>query len=231
METPMLLKRLARRAAAILIVCLIGTNVSYVAAQTHIPGKSHLGGWVFIDINNDGEIAFSTDPNPEWMIANAVVSLYSQSGPETFIASTQTDQFGRFFFPNLDPGTYGLKQTQPVEYVDGIDSVGRFQALTSGGVPPNASPGTSANNEFNNIVLPANVWGDYFLFGERGLRSGYVSKRFLEGYEPLMEFGTDEPGFVIPEPATVWLVTAAAALGLTPRRLRRKRNGGSGEFR
>ena len=56
----MLLQRLIGRAAAILIVCLFGTNVSYVAAlPPHTPGTSQLGGWVYIDRNNDGEINFA----------------------------------------------------------------------------------------------------------------------------------------------------------------------------
>jgi hypothetical protein len=216
----MLLKRLSMRAAAILIVCLIGTNVSYVAAQTHTPGKSQLGGWVYIDSNNDGQLAFSTDPNPEWMISNVKIRLLSQSGTE--IDFRFTDQFGRYFFNDLNPGTYALEQVPPIQYVDGIDTAGKFMSLPSGTVVSSAVVDTSVNNKFSNIVLAANVRGDYFNFGERGLASGYVSKRFLEGYEPVMEFGTDEPGFVVPEPATVWLATTAVGIGLFPSRRRRK---------
>jgi hypothetical protein len=217
----MLLQRLSRRAAAILIVCLIGTNVSYVAAQTHIPGKSELGGWVYIDKNNDGQVNFANEPNPEWMIPNVVIELYTQSNPSTPFKTTQTDTWGRYFFGNLDPGTYGLKQIQPVQYVDGIDTYGVLQALTNQGVPPGTPSGTASTDAFSGIVLPANVRGDHFNFGERGWALGYASKRFLEGFAPLMEFGVDVPAVVIPEPATIWLATAAFGLGLATRRRRR----------
>jgi len=218
----MLLKRLKRRAAAILMLCLFGTNVSFVAAQTRTPGKSELGGWVYIDRNNDGQIAFGTDPYPEWMVPNVVIELYKQSDLVNVFKSTSTDQYGRYFFGNLDPDSYTLKQIQPVQYVDGIDTRGIMQALTSAGVPPNASIGSVSDNTFSNIVLPANVRGDYFNFGERGWALGYASKRFLEGYEPLMEFGVDEPGFVVPEPTTAWLATTALGIVLLPRRRRTK---------
>jgi hypothetical protein len=210
----MLLHRPLGRVAAILIACLFGTNISYVAAQPHTPGKSQLGGWVYIDRNNDGDLAFSNEPNPEFVIGNVVISLYSQVGPETLVATTQTDQFGRYFFNNIDPGTYGLKQTQPIEYVDGIDTLGQMIALTNAGVPPGASVGTMINNAFNSIVLPANVRGDFFNFGERGMAPGFVSKRYLLGSAP-------EMNFTVPEPASAVLLASAVVSGLIPRRRRR----------
>jgi hypothetical protein len=217
----MLLHRPRGRAAAILIACLFGTNLSYVAAQPHTPGTSQLGGWVYIDRNDDGELAFVNEPNPEYMIGNVLVSLYSQIGPETLVTSTRTDEFGRYFFNNLSPGTYGLKQTQPVEFVDGIDTSGQMQALTNSSVLQNSSVGSMVNNAFNGIVLPANVRGDYFNFGERGLAPAYVSKRFLFGSSPILEFGTpDDPGTLIPEPATLWFAVAAVGVGLLSRQRR-----------
>lgn len=210
----MLLQRLWR-AAAILIVCLFGTNVSYVAAQPHTLGLSQLGGWVYIDRNNDGDLAFANEPNPEYVIGGVMISLYSQTGPETLVATTVTDDFGRYFFNNLNPGTYGIKQSQPVQYVDGIDTLGQMLALTNAGVPANASAGVVINNAFNNIVLPANVRGDFFNFGERGLAAGFVSKRFLLGSSPEL------PITVIPEPTSMVLAAVAVLSGLVPRRCRR----------
>ncbi len=210
----MLLQRLIGRAAAILIVCLFGTNASYVAAQPHTLGKSQLGGWVYIDRNNDGDLNFSNEPMPEFVIGGVTVGLYSQSGPETLVATTQTDAFGRYFFNNINPGTYGLKQTQPVQYVDGMDTLGQMFALTNAGIG-NAAVGVMANNAFNSIVLPANVRGDFYNFGELGLMPGFVSKRFLLGSAPEL------PTAVIPEPATITLLAAAAGMAMIPRRRRR----------
>ena len=211
----MLLQRLIGRAAAILFVCLFGTNVSFVAAQPpHTLGKSQLGGWVYIDRNNDGEINFANEPMPEYVIGGVTIGLYSQTGPETLVATTQTDEFGRYFFNNINPGTYGLKQIQPVQYVDGIDTLGQMFALTNAGIG-NAAVGVMANNAFNSIVLPANVRGDFFNFGELGLMPGYVSKRFLLGSAP------EPPITVVPEPATVTLLAAVRGLAMIPRRRRR----------
>jgi hypothetical protein len=199
------------------IACLVGANSTPVtAAPNHTPGTAQLGGWVYIDRNNDGDLAFSNEPNPEYVIPNVTIGLYSQDGPETFITSTVTDDFGRYFFNNLAPGTYGLKQTQPVEYVDGLDTLGQMLALTNAGVPGSASVGTMVNNAFNNIVLPANVRGDYFLFGERGMAPGYVSKRYLLGSAPPMEFVPP-----VPEPTTLFAPLLAAGSLL----LRRRRRG------
>jgi SdrD B-like domain len=211
----MLLRRPFGRAAAILIVCLFGTNVSFVAAQPHTPGTAQLGGWVYIDRNNDGDLAFMNEPNPEYVIGNVTISLYSQTGPETLVATTTTDQFGRYFFNDLSPGTYGLKQTQPIEYVDGTDTLGKMIALTNAGVPGSASVGVMSNNAFNNVVLPADVRGDFFNFGELGLAPGFISKRFLLGSAPELPTG------MIPEPATATMVIVALLTGLVPRRRRR----------
>jgi hypothetical protein len=219
----MLLKRLARRAAAILIVCLYGTNVSYVAAgvPNPQPGKSQLGGWVFIDRNNDGIVNFATHATPEWMIGGVTIELYAQSNLSTPLDVKVTDQFGRYFFDELDPAiTYALREIQPIQYVDGIPSPpGKvFSAATPEGAPS----GVAVTNGFNNIMLLANSRGDYYNFGERGFAAGYISKALLVGYAPIMEFGNDEPAFVIPEPATIWLTMAAVGIGLLPRRRRQR---------
>lgn len=208
----MLLCRLLRRAAPILFVCLIGTNLSHVAAAQ----TSQLGGFVYIDRNNDGLLAFVADPNPEFVIGGVEIRLFSQVGmQESLLATVQTDDGGRYFFDNLDSGTYSLKQTQPVAYVDGLDTLGVMQSLNNQLVPGSASVGDAINNAFINIMLPANVRGDFFNFGERGLAPGFVSKRNLLGSAPIL------PMAVIPEPTTGLLAIGAAICGLMMRRRRR----------
>ena len=130
----MLLKRLIRRAAAIVIVCLFGTHVSYVAAgdvPNSTNGKSQLGGWVYIDRNNDGVINFAPHANPEWMIEDVTIELYSQNDLLMPLRTTQTDEHGRYFFANLDPGTYSLKEIQPIQYVDGKETLHARRVLAS----------------------------------------------------------------------------------------------------
>lgn len=211
----MLLNRLLGRGHPILIVaCLFGINLSYAAAQNHTPGTAQLAGWVYIDRNNDGILAFANDPHPEYVIPGVSIDLYALNGQqETYIDTKVTDDYGRYFFNNLAPGTYALKQLQPVEFVDGLDTLGKLMPLTNQPIPPNASPGIMLNNIFTNIVLTANIRGDYYNFGELGMAPGYVSKRYLLGSAPDMNFA-------VPEPSTLLLAGSAMVTAMLPRRRR-----------
>jgi hypothetical protein len=206
----MMFHRLIRRRYPILIVCLFGAIASNVAAA-HIPGTAELGGWVYIDRNNDGHLAFSNEPNPEYVIGDVSIGLFSKVGNvETPVASILSDQFGRYFFDNLTPGTYVLRETQPVEFVDGIDTLGQLFSLNSQPLPPNASAGTASNDAFLDIVLTPDVLGEFYNFGERGLKAGYVSKRYLFASAP-------PPNTATPEPASA-LLALCAICGMLPYR-------------
>ncbi len=195
----MLNHRLTGRSYSFLLACLVSTFALNATAAT-IPGMSQIGGWVYVDRNNDGHLAFLGEPNPEFVLGDVVVSLFSQANnTETFFGSTLTDPYGRFMFENVPVGTYVLKETQPVEYVDGKDTVGIFQGLNGFPAPSNPVVGTAGNDQFDNIVLTANVNADYYCFGERGVKAGYASKRML--------LLTSQPGLNtgVPEPATILL--------------------------
>jgi hypothetical protein len=212
----MISHRLMGRGRLMVAVCLLGALATNASAA-HIPGMSQLGGYTYIDRNNDGQIAFINDPNPEYAIGNVSISLFSVvNNVETFISQIQSDQNGRYFFENIVPGTYSVRQTQPIEYVDGIDTLGLLQSLVGGPIPPGASAGTAGNDVFSDIVLVPDVKGEYYNFGERGLAAGFVSKRFLFASAPPLT-----P--LVPEPGTVLL--ALAAMGgqqfVRRRRLRR----------
>ena len=207
-----------------LIVCLLGTTTSNVAfAQT--PGQSQLGGWVYIDRNNDGVLAFLGDPDPEFVINDVSISLFSKVGSvETLVTTMQSDQFGRYLFQNIDPGTYVLRETPPIEFVDGIDTLGILQSLNGQPIPGTASVGVMTDNTFSDIVLTADVGGDFYNFGERGLKAEFASKRFLFGTRPPPP-GTPPPppgDPPSPEPTSLMLaLIAGCASLLTVRRTRR----------
>jgi hypothetical protein len=198
----MLRHRLSGWGCSIIVVGVLATFVSNASAA-HIPGQSQLGGWVYIDRNNDGHLAFAGDPNPEFVIGGVSISLYKVvSNVEQLVASTTTDDFGRYQFENIDPATYDLKETQPIEYVDGIDTLGSLIQLGSTPIPPSDSVGTMSNNAFSKIVLSSDVGGDFYNFGELGLAAGFASKRFLFASSPPLNSPT-------PEPASMLLVLAA----------------------
>ena len=67
--------RLMGRGHLMVAVCLLGALASNASAA-HIPGMSQLGGFTYIDRNNDGQIAFVNDPNPEYAIGNVSISLF-----------------------------------------------------------------------------------------------------------------------------------------------------------
>ncbi len=184
-----------------------------VSAAT-ISGLSQLGGWAYIDRNNDGNLAFATDPDPEYVIDDVVISLFSSVGNvETLVATTQTDQFGRYVFENITPGSYVLREAQPVEFVDGIDTLGVLESLNGQPISGSTSAGAAGNNEFANIVLTADVGGEFYNFGERGLAAGYVSKRYFFASLPPMTPpppGNPPGGPLQAEPASLFYALMAA---------------------
>jgi hypothetical protein len=208
-----------------LAICLVG-GTSSTAVSAHIPGQSQLGGWVYIDRNNDGVLAFSSDPNPEYVVGDIQIDLYSTAGSvETLVATTLSDAVGRYLFENINPDTYVLRETQSVMFVDGIDTLGDLQGLNNQPIPGNASAGTMANNAFLNIVLPADVGGEFYNFGERGLTAGYASKRFLfASYPGPPQAPPPPPGASSPEPTTL-AFSLIAALGIWSIRGRHRRSG------
>lgn len=212
----MLHHRLTGRGCSLIIAaCLLAACAANASAAT-IPGMSQLGGWVYIDRNNDGQLAFLGDANPEYMIPDCAISLFSKVGNvETLIATQLTDAYGRYFFENIAPGTYVIRQTQTAEWVDGKDTVGQLQSLNGQPIPPQDSAGTASNNMFANIVLSANVGGEYYNFGERGLAAGYASKRNLLMTAPKLNT-------LVPEPGSLMLVALGAIGSWCGRRGRRR---------
>ncbi len=123
---------------------------------------SSLSGYVYVDSNNND----SKDPG-EPPISGAIVTLYDGLG--NVVSTATTDANGYYSFTSLLPAqgtTYTLKETQPMNFIDGQDAVG-----TQGG--------TLGNDVFSNIVLPLGVDGVMNDYGELGLTTAYASKRSL----------------------------------------------------
>ncbi|HEX4415689.1 MAG TPA: hypothetical protein VH107_18800, partial [Lacipirellulaceae bacterium] len=55
---------------------------------------------------------------------------------------------------------------------------------------------------FQNMVLSANIGGEFYNFGERGLAAGYVSKKYLLASSPALNTAA-------PEPTSAFLAIAA----------------------
>lgn len=205
--------RTRRRCVGLAITALLA--VASMPSTAVAQNTSQLSGFVYIDRNNDGALAFSDEPSPEWVLPNISIELYSVSGmTATLLSTTTTNDIGQYFFENLAAGAYALRQIQPVEYVDGLDTVGAIRSLVGQLNPPGANVGTAGNNVFTNIVLPASARGDLYNFGERGLAPAYVSKRYLLGSAPPPIFSPPP----IPEPATGILAVLGSLAILATRR-------------
>ncbi|QDU54603.1 SdrD B-like domain-containing protein [Aeoliella mucimassa] len=176
------------------------------AAVISTSGTSELSGWVYIDRNNDGILAYEDDPLPEFVIVGAEVNLYRTTGGFGVLLGTAvTDDNGMYSFSGLTAGTYSLRQVQPEAYLDGLDTLGTLNMASGQMVTEDYSPGIVGDDVFQEIVIGNNMQGMCYNFGERGLLPGYVSKRYLLAKAIPMP---TTPGDVeVPEPSSVLLVS------------------------
>jgi uncharacterized repeat protein (TIGR01451 family) len=107
-----------------------------------------LSGYVYNDVNDNG-----VKEQGENGIGGVTVVLTGTDDLGPVSRSVQTAADGSYSFNNLRPGTYTITETQPAGYLDGKDSIG-----TQGG--------TSANDQFSNVVLGNGAQGINNNFGE-----------------------------------------------------------------
>ncbi|MDR6889202.1 MULTISPECIES: SdrD B-like domain-containing protein [Variovorax] len=116
-----------------------------------------IAGWVYVDTNNDG-IRQAGEPG----IPGVSVTLTGRSASGLAVnATVVTDANGRYVFTGLlpaDPTGYTLRETQPVTFADGLDSVGSLDGTAVG------KPG----NDVLSGIMYRGGNGDDYNFGERG---------------------------------------------------------------
>lgn len=123
-----------------------------------------ISGYVYADDDNDG--VFDSTEQP---IAGVTLALTDSSGTPTG-ATVITDANGYYEFTNLKPGVYGVMETQPDGYYDGLDTAG-----SAGGAAQN--PG----DQITGAVIGSNVFGTDYNFGE--LRPGSIAGRVFVDYD------------------------------------------------
>ena len=114
----------------------------------HEPVK--LGGFVYHDLDNDGQREPGEPPLP-----GVIVELFDESGQ--LVATTTTAADGSYCFERLRAGKYTVVENQPAGWVDGQDSLG-----TVDGVPN----GVRANDRLSQITLKWGQAGTEYNFGE-----------------------------------------------------------------
>lgn len=128
----------------------------------NFPNPSCLSGFVYVDSNNNG-----TKDAGEPPISGVIVTLTGINDlGQSITQTTTTDANGFYQFNPLRQGFYKLTETQPINFIDGKDTIG-----TPGG--------TTSNDMFSNISLPPGFCGMNNNFGELGLTTTYASKRSL----------------------------------------------------
>ncbi|MCO6044248.1 SpaA isopeptide-forming pilin-related protein [Aeoliella sp. ICT_H6.2] len=128
-----------------------------------------LSGWVYHDRSNDGIF----DPGSEEGIGGVTLELLDAAGNPTGITtvtSSEPGQEGYYEFRNLEAGTYGVREVQPVGWLDGIDTPG-----SHGGTAADESSGRV--DRITGAVLAYGDDGVEYNFGELlvGSISGRVS--------------------------------------------------------
>jgi len=122
--------------------------------------KSSLSGFVYVDCDNDGQID-CLEPR----LSGVVITLVGveDDGDEVYLTTT-TDQYGRYYFGNLNPGTYSIIETQPAGFYDGKDTIGSL-----GG-------SNAINDTFSDIIVASGQDGVNYNFGERQCAKGTLHR-------------------------------------------------------
>ncbi len=105
-----------------------------------------ISGFVYVDLNNNGIMDSGETP-----IAGVTVRLVGGNGVNT---TTTTASDGSYQFTGLTGGVYGLIESQPTAYRDGLDTAGSLG-------------GTATNDAINNVTLLDGANGTNYNFGER----------------------------------------------------------------
>ena len=127
-------------------------------------------GTVYEDFNNNG-----VQDAGEQGISNVLIQLFDTDGD--LVSEMQTDANGDYWFTDLDPGEYKIRQTQPDGYIDGQEALGTVDGQSRGSHPENdvfcvhLEPGDRGINYDFGELLPASVHGTvYHDFNDNGVQ-------------------------------------------------------------
>ncbi|MFM8219108.1 MAG: collagen binding domain-containing protein, partial [Planctomycetaceae bacterium] len=113
--------------------------------------SSSLAGRVFKECDNDGVF---NGLNVGLVGVTVTLTGIDDLGQSVSV-STTTDLDGRYSFLNLRPGTYAVTETQPADYLDGIDTAG-------------SAGGSVANDAISSISLGSEIDATGYDFAELG---------------------------------------------------------------
>ena len=120
---------------------------------------SNIGGFVFVDVNNDA----NKDSNETGLEGVRITLKGTTFRNKSVNIETLTDSSGSYLLSNLQPGEYNLKEEQPPNTEDGVES---FQ-----------SPVTAAGNDMASVNIPiaGNVDSRNNNFGESKIEPDFIT--------------------------------------------------------
>jgi Subtilase family/SdrD B-like domain/Dockerin type I domain len=127
---------------------VIGQDYNFGEYLRPAQSLNSIGGIVYLDVNNNGK-----RDAKELVLPNVQITLTGTVTSTTFSGSD-----GTYVFVDLPDGVYTITQTHPVDFLDGIDSLGT----------PNS--GVAGNDELSGVTLTNNTTAVNYNFSERGLR-------------------------------------------------------------
>ncbi len=133
-----------------------------VQVTSDLDNSCSIGGYVYLDVNNNG-----VKDAPELPLPNVTITL---AGAVDAITTTNVD--GWYEFTELPPGEYSIHETQPSAFIDGKET------------PGNPLLGQVADNLFHGMQVTSQMAALHYNFGEMGLIPQLVSKQFFLASTP-----------------------------------------------
>ena len=138
-------------------------SASFEVTVASLEAGHSISGYVYADVNNNG-----IRDAVEMGLPNVPLAL---TGSEQRTVLSGPD--GHYVFSQLPPGTYHVRETQPLAFLDGIDT------------PGTPLLGGAENDYFHDVQLSGEATlATGYNFGERGLRPDLVSKQLLLASTP-----------------------------------------------
>ena len=141
-------------------------------------GGASLSGYIYFDSNQDG-LRTLPGGGTHYGLPGVALQLLVSNGAGGWTAVTRVPPVlsgadGSYHFNNLAAGTYRISETQPTNFVDGVETAG-----TVGGV----ARGTSGSDTID-VQLAAGEQGVEYNFAENGLKPAMVTLRMFLASAP-----------------------------------------------
>jgi protocatechuate 3,4-dioxygenase beta subunit len=156
-----------------------------------LPASVH--GTVYHDFNDNG-----VQDSDEEGISDVLIQLFDTDGE--LVSEMRTDANGDYWFTDLAPGEYKIRQTQPDGFFDAQEALGTVDGLDRGSHPENdvfcvhLEPGDRGINYDFGELIPAEIHGRVFFDGPAfETEDGTLPENFRDQRDAIFTAGVDTP--------------------------------------